>query len=342
MQTGKERVRRAVAFGNPDRVPRDLWALPWFADRHPDFLRRLRERFPCDVGGVPSPYRPSPRWKGDPYALGRHTDDWGCTFENHQAGAIGEVKKPILTDLSDWRNIVRPPYETLPEDLSAARDSVNRALEGETRYVRCCACPRPWERYQFLRGSFDALCDAAAGDDPDFLGALGLIHEFYLREVEFWATTDVDCIQFMDDWGAQRQLLIRPEVWRAVFKPLYRDYCDIAHAHGKQTFMHSDGYTLEIIPDLIEAGVDSANLQLFTMDFADLAPFRGRLAFWGEIDRQHVLTSADPEDGRRAVRKVRQTLETPAGGVIAEIEAGLATNPAVVEAIYDEWSLPAP
>jgi hypothetical protein len=88
---------------------------------------------------------------------------------------------------------------------------------------------------------------------------LNIIHEFYLREVEFWATTDVDAIFFQDDWGSQQALLIQPDLWREWFKPLYRDYTDIAHAHGKFAFMHSDGNITSIYEDLVETGVDALN-----------------------------------------------------------------------------------
>lgn len=97
------------------------------------------------------------------------------------------------------------------------------------------------------------------------------IHQHHLRELEFWVKTDVDGIQFMDDWGAQDQLLIPPTIWRDLFKPMYRDYCGLAHAHGKLTFMHSDGHISEIYPDLVEVGVGALNSQLFCMDLADLA-----------------------------------------------------------------------
>ena len=334
--TSRERVQRTLRFQTPDRIPRDFWALPWFWKRYPAFCQHMAERFPSDFGGVPNVYRDSPRRKGDQHGIGTYVDEWGCSFIGAQDGVIGEVKHPMLTDLEDWRSVVKPPYETLPEDFSAARDTVNRACAATDLFVKAGCNPRPWERYQFLRGSYDALCDMA-DPPPEALLVLQRIHEFHLREVEFWATTDVDAISFMDDWGAQRQLLIRPDVWRAVFKPLYKEYADIAHAAGKTIFMHSDGHTEAIYPDLVEIGIDAFNSQLFCMDIESLSAYRGKITFWGEIDRQHILPSKDPEDGRHAVRRVRDALWLPEGGIIAELEAGLLTNPEVVEAVYEEW-----
>jgi hypothetical protein len=102
--------------------------------------------------------------------------------------------------------------------------------------------------------------------------------------------------------------------------------------------MHSDGCISEVYEDLIEIGVNAVNSQLFAMDLGDLARrAKGRITFWGEIDRQHVLTAADPEEGKRAVRAVAAALYDPAGGVIAQFELGAGANPAVARAIYEEW-----
>ena len=96
--------------------------------------------------------------------------------------------------------------------------------------------------------------------------------------LERWTQTDVDALFFMDDWGAQQALLISPELWRQVFKPMYRDYIDIAHGAGKAAFMHSDGHTLAILPDLIELGLDAINAQIFCMGLEPLARIAGRAA----------------------------------------------------------------
>lgn len=168
---------------------------------------------------------------------------------------------------------------------------------------------------------------------------LDVIHSFYMRELELWVRTDVDAIRFLDDWGSQTSLLIPPPLWRELFKPLYKDYCDIIHANGKFAFMHSDGCISEIIPDLIEIGVDAINSQLFCMDMQALEKTaKGKITFWGEIDRQQILPATDPEIGREAVRKVCQHFYAPAGGIICEFEVGPGCNMNTVAAIMDEWS----
>ena len=64
---------------------------------------------------------------------------------------------------------------------------------------------------------------------------------------------------------------------------------------------------------------------------------KGKITFWGEIDRQSVLPSPDPEDARRAVREVARHLYDPAGGIVAQFEFGAGANPETALAVFDEW-----
>ena len=329
-------VRSCLSFEYPEKIPVHLWTLPWAERRYPKEMEELRRRYPNDIVNCIDVYQASPKVKGSPHEIGTYTDEWGCQFVNIQYGVIGEVKQPLLADIGDWRN-VEPPLEILPPDLDKARDAVNRFCGQSDKFVIANCCPRPWERYQFLRGTVNAMVDVM-DFSADVQGFLSLIQSFYLRELEFWASTDVDAVMFMDDWGAQSQLLIPPAAWRDIFKPLYRDYGDIAHSHGKFLFMHSDGHITEIYADLIEVGVDALNSQLFCMDLAGLSAIaKGKITFWGEIDRQHVLPSGNPETGREAVRKVAAHLYDPSGGIIAQLEFGAGAHPAVVSAVFDEW-----
>jgi uroporphyrinogen-III decarboxylase len=214
---------------------------------------------------------------------------------------------------------------------------VNAFCRETEAFVLAEACPRPWERYQFLRGTVNAMMDIAAKEEG-VSELLDAIQRYYMEELEFWAGTDVDGVKFMDDWGSQDQLLISPVSWRRIFKPLYREYVELAHGRGKFIFMHSDGNIEQILPDLAEIGVDAVNSQLFCMDLERIArDVKGKITFWGEIDRQQILPSADPEAGRRAVREVARHLYDVRGGIIAQLEFGLAANPAVVASVYDEW-----
>jgi len=335
-QTPREVVNRCLKYETPERIPRDLWTLPWANIHYPQELEKIQQRFPNDFTTVDYFYTPNSKVKGDEWEEGYYTDEWGCTFKNIQKGVIGEIETPIIAEISDWKS-VEPPYEQLPTNNQVFCDTINRFYDKTDLFVFANICPRPWERYQFLRGTENAMMDVMFPEEGG-KDLLRVIHEFYLKEMELWIKTDVDAINFMDDWGTQNQLLIPPKVWRELFKPLYKDYCDLAKAHGKFIFMHSDGHISEIYEDLVEVGVDAINSQLFCMDMEDLEKrVKGKITFWGEIDRQHILPSKNPQDGRDAVKKVVKNLHDPKGGIIAQLEFGVGANPETVYAVFDEW-----
>ena len=174
---------------------------------------------------------------------------------------------------------------------------------------------------QFIRGSENTLLDIALRP-REFFELLHRVHEFYMEKLQLWACTEVDALWFMDDWGSQSSLLISPAAWREIFKPLYKDYIDIAHSHGKKAMMHSDGYTMEIMGDLVELGLDAVNSQLFCMDIEELGRrFKGKITFWGEMDRQYLLPNGSADEIVAAVKRVFKAMYRN-GGIIGQSEFG--------------------
>jgi hypothetical protein len=242
------------------------------------------------------------------------------------------VKTPILADYARLPEL-QPPVEFLEVDAEV----VNAFCRSTDRFVFASGWARLFERMQFIRGTENLLMDIA-DDSADFRALLDIVDGFYRTQYERWARTEVDALAMMDDWGSQQSLLISPSQWRRIFKPRYAEYVRLAHAAGKKFFVHSDGYIADIYPDLIEIGVDAINSQLFCMDIADLGRrYRGRVAFWGEIDRQQVLPLGSVEETRAAVRRVFDHLHLPAGGVIQQFSFEGDTRWENAEAVFSEW-----
>ena len=325
-------VRQTLAFESPERVPRQTWLLPWAELHYPEAVRTLRERYPDDIVSAPDLYTVPTRARGDRYAKGEYVDPWGCVFSNPQDGIIGIVHTPLV---ADWSDLDR--FKTPDEVLHVDREAVNRFCRSTDRFVLSANAARPFERLQFIRTMEQSLIDLME-QPPELFELLERMHAHYLKEIEAWAQTEVDGIAFMDDWGTQTGMLVHPDIFRRIFKPMYRDYAEIARQHGKHLFMHSDGYITDIIPDLIEVGIEALNSQIFCMGVEELGRhFRGRITFWGEIDRQHLLVNGTRQDIERAVRLVHESLYA-GGGVIAQCEFGLEANPDNVLAVYETWN----
>jgi uroporphyrinogen decarboxylase len=329
--TSRDLVRRALEFASPPRVPRQAWVLPWAEEHHPAAVARLRAEFPDDLVASPGLYRAPLPLAGDRYGKGVYVDEWGCRFENVHGGVIGIVREPSLPD---WSRL--DGFRTPDEALNVDREAVNAFCAATEQFVLAGTLVRPFERLCFLRTMEQALMDLLR-QPPELLDLLRRIHAHYLAEVEAWARTGVDAIVLMDDWGMQNRMLVAPEIFRRLFKPMYAEYCALARRHGKFVFMHSDGCILEIVPDLIEIGVDALNSQVRCMGARELGRrFRGRLTFWGEIDRQELLPFGTGADVRRAVREMRESLHA-GGGVIAQCEFGPGARPENVLEVFRAW-----
>jgi len=336
--TSRQRVIQTLTHQPVDRAPRDLWTLPGVDKCQGEEIAELLRRFPLDIEKADYKYPAGLRAQGKPYEVGQYTDAWGCVWHVAEPGVVGEAKGHPLAEAAAWGSY-QPPWELLEP---AKMDRVNRSCAASSRFVLAWTETRPFERLQFLRGSEATYIDLAHGSG-EMRRLLSMLHDFFCQELTMWAGSDVDGVEFMDDWGSQTSLLISPQMWRELFKPLYRDYCDILHAHDKYAFFHSDGFIAEILEDLIEVGVDAVNAQLFCMDMERLArDFRNKITFWGEIDRQRVLPFGKPGEVREAVDRVRRAFDFGRGGLIAQCEWGLRVPWSNVAAVFEQWLRPLP
>jgi uroporphyrinogen decarboxylase len=338
MMTSRERVIRTLCHQPVDRAPRDLWVVPAIEMLRGDEVAEMRYRYPPDIVRPDFRAPRGHRARGTPYELGEYVDAWGCVWQVTRRGMVGEVKGHPLADLSEMASY-QPPWEVLEK---VHLSSVNRSAAATPRFVLAWSDIRPLERLQFLHGPAAAQAALGSGCQP-IRGLLAMVHDFACREAQMWASSDCDGIAFRDDWGSNHSLLIPVQAWRDLFKPLYRQYVEIIHARDKFAFFHSDGNISEIFDDLVELGIDAINAEMSLMDFESLTErFRGRITFWGEIDRQRVLPFGTPEEVRAAVRRVRAALDFGRGGVIAQCKWGAGVPFKNVAAVFEQWLAPMP
>ncbi len=331
MDNAKTRVIKTLEFDKPDRIPTQLWDLPWAEIHYPRELKNIRRKFPDDLLWAPDLTVQSAKTIGEEYEIGEYTDEWGCVFENRQNGIVGEVKTPLVQTWNDI-NAVRPPLEL----LTLKTDEINAfCRENNDNFILSTCCARPFERIQFLRGSENIYTDFYE-HRAEFQSLLKIIHDFNLKRLQAWAATEVDALFIMDDWGAQNSLLISPQMWREIFKPLYKEYADIARENNKYIFMHSDGHILSIYPDLIEIGINAVNSQIFAMGLQNLSLFKGQITFWGEVDRQNILPNFSEKEVEGAVLEIYDTLYAD-GGIIGQCEFGPGAKPQNVYTVFDTW-----
>lgn len=131
----------------------------------------------------------------------------------------------------------------------------------------------------------------------------------------------VQIIQMGDDFGTQLALEISPKIYREVFKPRQRLIFETVKKHSSlHLFLHSCGSIVDILPDLIELGVEIINpvqTSARGMDPQKLKrEFGNDLTFWGGgCDTQRILPLASPKEIEEHVKE-RIDIFAPGGGFV--------------------------
>lgn len=334
MINSRQLVIDTLEFNNTlSMVPKEMWTLPWVFDNYMNEYENITSSIDFDIVRINAILKEKTIEQGDAYEIGDYIDPWGCTFRNIHKGIIGEVKEPIVLD-EDWcdKSKIHIPEELISFDIQQVNEECEK---NKDKFKIAGFFPRPFEQLQFIRGTEELYIDLML-EPKGMLDFIEKMQNFYCRLLTKWAKTDVDALFFMDDWGTQLSLLINPEIWVRIFKPLYKDYIDIAHKYGKKIFMHSDGNILEILPHLVELGLDAINCQIFCMDMNELAKYKGKITFWGEMDRQHILPHGNIDDVKKAVDLVYNHLWDN-GGCIAQCEFGPGAKPENVFELFKYW-----
>jgi len=330
----RERVSKALRHEEPDRVP--IQDSPWGAT----IDRWHREGLPAGVS--PAEYfgyemvnigaDTSPRF---PVAVLEKTDEY--IVQRTATGAINKnwrdytttpelVDRPIKTR-RDWDKIkerLTPDYTRV--DWVSARNTYNLA-RSEGKFI----CYSGGYGYDILQGYMrsDQLLMALA-TDPDWVREM--IMTLATLTVEMARMMIENGFEFdgffnFNDMGYRNALLFSPETYRRTHKEADSMVYSFFHEHGMFTILHSCGRVEEIIPELIEVGLDCLQpLEVKAgMDVRELKRKYGdRLAFMGGID---VRLMADP-DPSKIEEEIKSKLEVAkeGGGYIYHSDHSVPNN----------------
>ena len=175
-----------------------------------------------------------------------------------------------------------------------------------------------------------------AADPPRVHRFLDALVEFHLANLEGFLGAvgeSIDVILFGDDLGMQSGPQISPAMYREFFKPRHALLWRRAKALADvKVMLHCCGGVRELLPDLIDAGLDAINPVQITcrgMDAAGLKDdFGDAMVFWGGgCDTQDVLPNATPDAVADHVRRQVDILHPGGGFVFQQVHNILANVP---------------
>ena len=168
------------------------------------------------------------------------------------------------------------------------------------------------------------------------------ILEFQLGLAKRYIDLGVDAVRIGDDYGSQLAMQMSPKTWRTVIKPRLAKVYDVYHAAEVVVMQHSCGNIVEIIPDLIEIGLDILHpVQPKAMSIERLGREFGKdLAFHGGIDTQELLPFGNPQEVKDATKQCVDLLGANRRYIIAPSQEIMNDVPtenilALIEAIKD-------
>ena len=168
------------------------------------------------------------------------------------------------------------------------------------------------------------------------------VMNFYLRanEIFYEATKGkLHAVLIGNDMGSQRGLMLSPQCVRDFIIPGCRKLVEQAHAYGLKVIYHSCGSIVDVIPDLIEAGVDVIHpIQALAagMEPQNLKDkFGGKVSFCGGVDTQDLLVNGTPDQVRAKVEELRAIF--PTGLIISPSHEAILPDvpPANIHALFE-------
>lgn len=252
-------------------------------------------------------------------------------------------------DNISWTAISPPPGPLIegPDGLRLFAEGARRLRETTERAIVWTFGGNVFEMGQFFYGmeNFFALLASEPLKAHAFLDQLVEFHLGNLERLLGAAGKYIDIIQFNDDLGMQTGLLLSPKMYREFFKPRHAlMWKRIKELTNLKVMLHCDGAIRQLIPDLIDIGLDAVNpvgLACRGMDAGELkAEFGKDLVFWGGgCDGQTVLFRGNPEEIKRHVKEQVRILAPGGGFVFQQVDNIMANiNPECIVAMYEALS----
>ncbi len=308
--THRERVKKAIYFAGPDHVPHYLadglendliWASIWTTDKGitcPDIQ-------PWTNAGT----------------IDVRIDCWGVTWHRTAGdeGNVGQARECPIKDITKQEAYVFPDCNNIAYHRGTQKAIQANRLHNDPKYVLAVMAFKSLNQgVHYVRGLQNMFMDYY--DHPDDLKALiARFAEKQRESIRLLAQLGCDGVMAFDDWGLQDRLMIDEKLIHEFFLPHYRQNWAFAHELGLDVWMHSCGYIIDLLPALIDAGLNVVQMdQQENMGLQNLSQrLGGKIAFWCPVDIQNTMIKGSTQDIENYVAQMIQTLGAHNGGLIS-------------------------
>ncbi len=228
---GKERVLATISRQPTDRTPLDCML----------YQRQFVEMLAADYGSR------------DQFLDEFNIDIFaGFVPYPNQFGRKFDVKELAGLSLEDPRDPKWVNHRDWNYDFAGVNVAEAVAMYGDKRMIRA-------HLWGIVEGTSTFLgienCWLNLGQSPDLMMAwFDRYADWLCGLVDNCVDAGVDMFTLSDDWGSNNTMLFSPRMWRRMIRPYAERVVKHAISRGKPVMLHSDGYIMQIMDDIVEMG----------------------------------------------------------------------------------------
>lgn len=318
--TPRERWLAVLNRQKPDRIPMDYWATAEATQRllshlncdFADMLKRLHIDKPFDVGG---------RYVGPSPSEGENIFGLKTKAVDHGTGSYSEVVNAPLAKYSSVEEI--EANYTWPSPDHWDYSELPGAIKGKEHMPIRGGGSEPFLIYKLLRGEEQAFIDLI--ENPEIVDyCLGKLFDLaYANTLRIFETIPgaVTITYVAEDLGGQNRLMYSPAQIRRFLFPGMKRMVELTKQHGSHVFHHSDGAIRDILPDLIDLGIEVLNPVQWRCEGMEREglkrDFGDKVIFHGAVDNQYTLPFGTIEEVRQEIIDNIRILGEGGGYIIA-------------------------
>lgn len=217
-------------------------------------------------------------------------NSWGVTirFQPNTPGPfpVHDEAHKVVKDITKWRETVKAPELDYPQAEWDSYKPMYDSIDRNEKFATAMVAPGVFEQLHYLMGMDDCLVNFYA--EPEAMKELieyitdweleyaGLICENY----------HPDALLHHDDWGSHRSSFLSPEMFEEFIAPSYRKIYGYYKSHGVELIVHhSDSYAANLVPHMIDMGIDVFQGCVDTNNVPELIrKYGGKISFMGALN----------------------------------------------------------
>jgi len=271
MLNAKENMREVIRGGNPDRYVNQFEALQFFSSpfsrMHGSYIRKGQM-------GV--------------------KNAWGVTI-NYPENVPGSFPdhspdKIVVKDIEDWKDYVKAPSLYFSYELWEEYAAMYESADNSKSFNTLLWAPGVFEQTHYLCSMTDVLCYCITNPN-EVKDLVKYLIDWELKFAEgICAHLHPEAIFHHDDWGSETNSFMSPAMFEEYFLEGYKELYAYYHNHGVELIIHhSDSYGANLMPSMIEMGIDVWQGCIQTNNVYDLvAKYGSQITFMGNIDNKLV------------------------------------------------------